>query len=106
MNVRVNEDLTLAYLCNDWGKWTNKDVIEMPLYDKTVKQDQFLFYFRGNITRNINPIPLYISAMKSVEILNNTRNFHLRNLENNFNVSAIVSINGSSIKQRQLEEIE
>lgn len=106
MNVRVNEDLTLAYLCNDWGKWTNKDVIEMPLYDKTTKQDQFLFYFRGNITRNINPIPLYISAMKSVEILNNTRNFHLRNLENNFNVSAIVSINGSSIKQRQLDEIE
>ena len=106
MNVRVNEDLTLAYLCNDWGKWTNKGVIEMPLYDKSTKQDQFLFYFRGNITRNINPIPLYISAMKSVEILNNTRNFHLRNLENNFNVSAIVSINGTSIKQRQLDEIE
>ena len=57
-------------------------------------------------SRNIYPIPIYASAMKSVAILNNTRNFHLRNIENNFSVSAIINLNNGNIKTRELEEIK
>ena len=32
MNVRVNEDLTMAYLSNKWGLYSGKDIIELPLY--------------------------------------------------------------------------
>ena len=31
MNVRVNEDLTTAYLSNKWGSYSGKDIIELPL---------------------------------------------------------------------------
>lgn len=105
MNVRVNEDLTTAYLSNQWGQWGAKDLIELPLY-KGNDQLHFVYYYRGDITRNINPIPMWIGALKSVEILNNTRNFHLNNLENNFSVNAIINLNNGNIKQRELQEIK
>ncbi len=106
MNVRVNEDLTIAYLSNKWGTYSGKEVIELPLFNPNEKQDHFVYFNRGKITRNINPTPTYIGAMKSVEILNSTRNFHLNNLKNGFNVSALINLNNGSIKSRELAEIK
>ena len=106
MDVRVDEDLTTAFISNNWNKWTPKNVIKLPLFKSDKKQAHFLFYFRGNITRNINPIPCYVSALKSIEILNNTRTFHLRNLENNFTSSVLISLNGTSIKSEELKKIK
>lgn len=106
MNVRVNEDLTIAYISNKWSNYNTTNIVELPLFNKDEKQPHFIFYFRGNITRGINPIPCYISALKSVEILNNTRNFHLRNLENGFSARSIINLNNGTIKTRELEEIK
>lgn len=108
MNVRVNESLNTAYLSSMWNEWSPKKVVELPLYNKYAeeKQKHFLYYDRGSITRGINPVPCYISALKSIEILNNTRNFHLRNLENGFSANAIININNGDIKSRELAEIK
>lgn len=106
MNVRVNEDLTTAYLSNKWGSYSGKDIIELPLFNPNETQNHFIYFNRGKITRNINPTPTYIGAMKSVEILNSTRNFHLNNLKNGFNVSAIINLNNGNIKSKELEEIK
>lgn len=105
MNVRVDEDLTTAYISNQWGQWGAKDLKELPLYNGN-DQEHFVYYYRGDITRNINPVPMYIGALKSIEILNSTRNFHLNNLENNFSVNAIINLNNGNIKTRELEEIK
>lgn len=105
-NVRVDEDLTTAFLSNRWSSYANKDIIELPLYDKNEKQDHFIFYYRGKITRNINPIPLYAGALKSIEILNNIRDFHLNNLNNGFSSAAIINLNDGNIKTRELKEIK
>ncbi len=104
--VRVDEDLTTAYISSEWGKWKPKSLVTLPLYDDAQKQSHFLYYYRGKITRHINPIPMYVSALKSIEILNNTRNYHLHNLENNFAGSVVVSLNGTSIKATELKEIK
>lgn len=106
MNVRVNEELTTAYVSNKWGSYSAKKVIEVPLFNKNEKQSHFILYYRGAITRNIYPVAIYASAMKSIAILNNTRNFHLRNIENNFSVNAIINLNNGNIKQREMEEIK
>lgn len=105
-NVRVNEDLTTAYLSNKWGSYSGKDIIELPLYDPKQKQNHFILYFRGNITRNINPIPMWISSLKSVEVLNQTRNFNLNNIINNFSGGAIITFNGTQIKAKEMKEIK
>lgn len=106
MNVRVNEDLTTAYLSDRWNSWNPKKVIELPLYDRDSRQPHFLLYYRGNVTRGINPIPMYMSSLKSIEILNNTRNFHLKNLENGFSARTIINLNNGNIKTRELQEIK
>jgi capsid portal protein len=106
MDERVNEELTTAYISNKWGSYSGKDIVELPLYDKTQKQNHFIYFNRGKLTRNINPIPTYIAALKSVEILNATRNFHLNNLKNGFNVSAIINLNNGNIKSAELKEIQ
>lgn len=49
---------------------------------------------------------MYIGCLKSIETLNGTRNFHLNNLGNNFNVSAIINLNNGTIKTRELDEIK
>ena len=105
-NVRVDEELTTAYLSNNWSNWSRKALFTLPLFNPNEQQDHFIFYYRGTITRNINPIPIYISALKSIEILNQTRNFHLHNLQNNFSGSVLVALNGTSIKASELQEIK
>lgn len=106
MNVRVDEELTTAFLSNNWGSWSGKDIIELPLYKYDEQQPHFIYYFRGNITRNINPIPMYIASLKSIEILNNVKNFHLNNLTNGFTASTIINLNDGTIKTRELSEIK
>ena len=106
MNVRVDEELTTAFISNNWGSWSGKNITELPLFDANAKQAHFLYYFRGNITRNINPIPMYIASLKSIEILNNVKNFHLNNLNNGFTASAIINLNDGTIKTRELKEIK
>lgn len=105
-NVRVNEELTIAYLSNNWNNWNRKALYKLPLWNPNENQDHFIFYYRGQITRNINPVPIYVSSLKSIEILNQTRNFHLHNLQNNFSGSVVVALNGTQIKSSELQEIK
>lgn len=105
-NVRVDEDLTTAFLSNKWTTYGTKDVIELPLFDSSQKQPHFLLYYRGNITRNINPIPMWVSSLKSVEVLNQTRNFNLNNIVNNFSGGAVIAFNGTQLKTKEMKEIK
>ena len=106
MNVRVDEELTTAYISNKWSTYTTTGMKELPLFNKNEMQPHFVYYYRGDITRGINPIPMYASALKSIDILTETRNFHQNNLKNNFSVSCIINLNNGSIKTRELQEIQ
>lgn len=102
MNVRLSEDEATAYLSNKWGSWRS-DVIELPT-DKN--ENHFLYYCTNSITRGIYGIPSYIGALKSVLILNATRDFHLNNLNNNFAGNAIINFNNGVPSADVQEEIE
>ena len=49
---------------------------------------------------------MYIASLKSIEILNNVKNFHLNNLTNGFTASTIINLNDGTIKTRELSEIK
>lgn len=104
--VRVSEDFKEAWISPKWGSYTGKDVVKLPLYDPNEKQSHFILYYKGPISRSINPIPMYVSSLKSIAILNNVRNFHLKNLENGFTSSVVISLNNGIIKQREMERIK
>lgn len=102
-NIRINEDYTTAYLSNQWGSFTGKDVKELPLYNRKEKQTHFLYWNIGK-SRGWYGTPLYFAAMKSIEILRRVREFHLNNLRNNFSVNAMVTFcNGIPSKTVQEE---
>lgn len=102
MNVRLSEDEKAAFLSNKWGSWRS-DVIELPT-DKN--ENHFIYYCTNGVTRGIYGIPTYIGALKSVLILNATRDFHLNNLNNNFAGNAIINFNNGVPSSDVQEEIE
>lgn len=106
MNIRVDDDLETAYISPKWGTWQGKDAVKLPLWRKDREDGHFVYLYRGAITRNIYPVPIWFSSLKSAQTLNETRNFNLRNIQNNFAANVIISLNGTSIKTRELEEIK
>lgn len=106
MSVRVDETLTTAFISNKWGSWQGKNMITLPLYDKNEIQPHFIFYYRGSTNRAINPTPTWYAAMKSAMVLNESRNYNLNNIINNFSSNVVIALNGTSIKTRELEEIK
>lgn len=101
-NLRVNEDMTTAYLSNEWGSFTAKNSVELPLWDRKEKQPHFIYYCK--MGRGWYGVPFYFAALKSIEILKRTRDFHLKNLENNFSANAIITFcNGIPSKTVQEE---
>lgn len=106
MNVRTDEDLEMAYISNSWDEWSAKKIIKLPLFDKNELQPHFIFYYRGAITRNINPIPIWFAGLKSAQVLNETRTYNLRNIQNNFSANVMVTLNGAILKQNELQDIK
>lgn len=106
MNVRVDEELTTAFISNQWGIWSGKNIVQLPLFNPKKNQSHFVLYYRGTITRNINPVPMWFAALKSVEVLNQVRTYNLNNITNNFSSNFVITLNGTAIKSSELEEIE
>lgn len=105
-NVRVDDALTTAWLSNNWCSWTSKSLIKLPLYDKNELQNHFIYYYRGHITRNINPVAMWQSGLKSACVLNEIRNYNLSNIQNNFNANVMIVLNGAQIKSAELKDIK
>lgn len=101
-NLRVNEDMTTAYLASEWGSFSAKNTAELPLYNRKEVQPHFIYYC--HMGRGWYGVPIYFAALKSIEILKRTRDFHLKNLENNFAANAIITFcNGVPSKTVQEE---
>lgn len=105
MNIRVNEALTTAYISNEWNTWSAKDLVTLPLFNKKKQQAHFILYYRGALTRNINPIPIWFSGLKSAETLIETRNFNLNNITNNFSANGMLALNGVELSQEELKRV-
>ena len=104
-SVRVNEDMDTAFIANKWGKFTT-DYVELPIWNKDIKEKHYLIYVNGNITDSFYPVPLWCGAILSADILNRVHQFHSTSVDNNFNVSAIINFNNGTISSTQKQIIE
>lgn len=104
--VRLDEELTTAYISNKWGMWSTKNIVKLPLHKKTEKQSHFVFFYRGNECKGVYGVPSWYSGLKSAQTLSAIRDFNLSNILNNFSGSFAVILNGTSIKQREMDEIK
>lgn len=102
-NIRVNSTKTIGYYSNKWGKYTGKTE-EFPLNDDTSTHS--IYYYSGRLTRGVYPVPMYFSALKSIEIQNDIKTFHLSTIKNNFNSNVIININNGNYTEETQKEIE
>lgn len=103
--VRVNEDESKAYYCNDWGKY-NKKCLEYNTWRPGTDKGTCILYFNGHKTRGVYPLPMYIGALKSVKISTEISNFHLNNISKGFASNAIISFNNGEPDEDTKARIE
>ena len=90
-NVRVNEDEDMIYYNKDWKKRkTTTKVFDR--YKIGVKNPNSVYYYKGELTRNQYPMPMYYSALTSIEVSTQIANYNLHNITNNFTPSAIINV--------------
>lgn len=101
--IRLNEDCNKAYYCKNWKQ--KKDVIEYDVFPNH-SGGSCIFYFSGHITRGIYPIPRWNGAIPAVETSTEIGSFHLHNILNNFEPSAIINFNNGVPDEETQNNIE
>lgn len=111
--VRVDEYERKAYVCDKWA-WGVKP-IEYALFDRKVLEASWktdkpinscVFYYKGKITRGIYPVPMYNGALAAIETSTEIANFHLRNILNNMEPSAIITFKNGVPTEEEKKKIE
>lgn len=104
--VRVNEDEDKIFYSEEWNKGRRTPKV----YERYVPNSKFptsILYYKGRKTRNVYPVPLYLSALTSLEISTQIPEYHINCLENGFLPGGIINFcNGSSLSEDVMDEIE
>lgn len=88
--IRVNENEDKIFYSNDWGKTKAKAKI-YPSFDQTSPSS--IYYYKGDKTRGLYPIPTYNSAIMSIETQIEIKKFHKSSLLNNFTSNLLINFN-------------
>lgn len=104
--IRVNEEEDKVYFSKEWNKGRRQPVVYDRYFTGSV-QPNSVFYYKGKLTTDVYPIPMYISALTSVEISSQIPDYHLSNLVNGFNPSVLINFNnGGGLAEEVMDEIE
>lgn len=108
--VRVNEDEDRVYLNNGWKYNIAKRGVQTRVYERfnpIAKQPNSIFYYKGHLSYEPYPMPMYMGALTSLEISTQIANYHLHNILNNFTPNAIINFNsGSNLPEDVMREAE
>lgn len=94
----------VVYKEKGWDKCGS--TIRLPRFDKENPVDNSVFYYKGTISREYYPVPLYKSAVKSALIETKISDYHLNAISNGFSASFIINFNNGRPNDKQKEEIE
>lgn len=104
--VRVNKDEDTLWV-NEWDARKRKQPVKLPRYINGAKQPNSVFYYKGRLTRNQYPLPMYIGALTDIQISAEVDNYNLCNVLNNFTPSAIINFNnGQNLGEDEIDELE
>lgn len=108
--VRTNEDEDKIYINNSWKSNVARRGTQTKVYDRFVvgsKMPNSVFYYKGHLTDEVYPTPMYIGALTSLEISTQIPNYHLHNILNNFTPNVIINFNsGSNLADDVMAEAE
>lgn len=105
IKCRKSEDETKIYYAKKWGSYSTK-AITFDAWNKDITKGTCVYYYKGNKTRGIYPIPIWNGALKSVIISTEISNFHLHNLLNGFNSNFVINFNNGAPDPETQDVIE
>lgn len=101
MKCRTNKDLTKVYYSNEWGQWRS-DAIEYDVFNpEAEKKTAQIYYYRGDRTRSVYPIPHYVGSTQAIETSIEIQSYHLNAIRNNFAASAIINFIGEPTEEEK-----
>ena len=108
--VRTNEDEDKIYVNTGWKYDIAKRGVQTKVYERfnpQAKQPNSILYYKGHLTKEVYPVPMYVGAITSLEISTQIPNFHLHNITNNFSPNVIINFNsGSNLPDEVMQEAE
>lgn len=105
IKCRKDQDETTVYYSNEWNK-RNSKAISYPLWNESIKEGTAIYYYKGNKTRGIYPVPMWNGALKSAVISKEISNFHMHNILNSFNSNFIINFNNGTPDEETQRIIE
>lgn len=103
-NVRLSADGLTGFYSETGFSWGDKPQ-ELPIFDPKKKQKSSIFYYKGN-SRGLYPVPRWSGAITAAETSVEIARYHLNQILNNFNPSAIISFNNGVPDKETQEAIE
>lgn len=91
-NVRVDKELKTVYYSEDWIRKSN-EYKKYPIFKGEIGKQRSVFYFKGHKTRDVYPIPDYITAIPAIMTATEIPVYHLNAIKNNFNGNFIINYN-------------
>src|SRR5574344_1021516 len=101
--IRVSKKIDRIFYSNDWVKYRCK-AIEYKPFDTTSPTS--IFYYKGNKSRGVYPLPLYHSCLMSILTQIKIKTYHLENISNNFCPSAIINFNNGIPTEEEKRQVE
>lgn len=104
---RTNESGSkIFYNKKQWGKYTTK-AEEFERFNPNKIQATSIFYYKGDFTKNIYPLPMWYGALYDVLTEIECSKYSLNSVSNGFSAKYIINLpNASNLTKEQKEEIE
>lgn len=106
--VRTDKDNNLFWYSEEFGKKygrTNKAIV-YPRYNPDRLDPEAVICVKAPLSRGVYGNPIWSGAIKDAVIETKIEDFHLNELHNNFNGSAVISFNNGIPTSEQKKEIE
>ena len=105
--IRTNEDNTVFFVSKDWSKsYGRVKTIVLPKYTPESDAPSSIIMLKTTTSRDTYPIPFWNGAIREATIEVEIGKYHLSEICNNFNGSAIINFNNGIPEDEQKDEIE
>ena len=105
--VRTNENGTkIFYSKKAWSRYGTKSE-EFEAFNPNKSQKTSIFYFKGDFTRNIYPLPTWYGALTDVLTEMETSKYSLNSVSNGFSARYVINLpNAANLTDEQKDVIE
>lgn len=94
------------FYSDKYGGYGSRKAEKFEKFDPDGDSSIQIYYFKGNKTRGVYPVPDYSAAIVSAETQIEIQNFHYNTIKNNFAINGVLNMNGGVPLEDDMKIIE